>query len=72
MHGLGDQVRTVTRVQLEPHILYVPFDGSWSDIDLDCDLLGRAADSDQFQYLMLTKGQMRFNVQSVLMHGAIP
>jgi len=63
MHGLGNQVRTVTRVQLEPHILYVPFDGSWSDIDLDRDLLGRAADSDQFQRSNAVQRSKRFDAR---------
>ena len=72
VHCLGYQMRAVARIEFQPHILDVPFDGSWRDIDFDRDLLSRAADGDQFEYLMFTKGQMRFDVQSVLMHGAIP
>ncbi len=72
VHGLGYQMCAVARIEFQPHIFDVPFDGSWSDVDLDRDLLGRAADGDQFEYLMFAKGQMRFDVQSVLMHGAIP
>ncbi len=72
MHGLGNKMRPVPGIEFQTHILDMPFDGSRCYIYLDRDLLGRAAYSDQFQYLMLTKGQMRFDVQSVLMHGAIP
>lgn len=72
MHGLRDQMRPVPGVQFQSYILDMPFDGSRRDVYLYRDLLGRAAHCDQFQYLMFTKGQMRFDVQSVLMHGAIP
>ena len=72
VHGLRNQVRAVARVQFQSHIFDMPFDGARCDIDLERDLLGRAADGHQLQYLMFTKGQMRFDVQSILMHGAIP
>lgn len=72
VHRLGNQVRAVAGIEFEPNIFDMPLDGARRDIDLERDLLGRAADGYQFQYLMLAKGQMRFDVQSISMHGAIP
>ena len=48
MHRLRYEMRAVARVQFQPHIFDMTFNGSRSDIDLKRDLLGRAADCYQF------------------------
>ena len=72
MHRLRDQMRPVSRVQFQADIFDVPLHGSWRDTDFERDLFGRPPHGDQFQDLMFAKGQMRFNIQGVSMHGAIP
>src|SRR3546814_14409812 len=59
VHRLGDQVRAVAGIEFEAHILDMSLDGARRDMDLERDLLGRAADGYQFQNLMLEKGQLR-------------
>lgn len=72
MHCLRNQVGAISRVQLQSDIFDMPLDGAGRDVDFQGDLFGRTSDGHQFEYLMFTKGQMRFKIQSVSMHSAIP
>src|SRR3546814_4514731 len=51
VHRLGDQVRAVAGIEFEAHILDMSLDGARRDMDLERDLLGRAADGYQFHVM---------------------
>src|SRR5436309_2960582 len=54
---LGDQVRFVLGVELVAEVFDVPFNGTRSDAQLLCALLGRQAAGDALQHLSLTLRQ---------------
>ncbi|VVT14788.1 hypothetical protein SPHINGO391_440269 [Sphingomonas aurantiaca] len=44
--------------RLEPDIFYMPLYGAWRDAELDGDLLGGAAQSDEAEHFRFTRGQV--------------